>query len=446
MRRARSPTSSACSSPASSSPPTCCPPTSPARRCMTSGPGTSCSGRGRCSPTCCSPTRSTGPRPRRRRRCWKPMAEQQVTGRPVPAAAAAFIVLATDNPIENEGNYPLAEAQLDRFLLRTRLGYLPPEGEAAMLRQRLEQAGRATPLRAVVDVQGLLELRESRHQVHVGDDGLGYVVRLLTATREHPKVSVGREPARRYRGHRPARGHAAADGRDQVTPETSRRSPCPRSRTGSCCARSCGCGTSPARTLSPTCWPRSPRRRPGRTPRRSPRRTAAPAPAGPPTAGPAHGDQRAAESAQDDRPAAGLSLSWAPTAHYRRLASVALVPLLAAVVLGRPGYLVLAAPEGGGAGARGPPPRLRRPGLACGCPPTAASRVSRSSSPVNADPDGPADSAGVRLSLPPALAVSGGPAAVAPAAVVRQRWDKRASRSGLARCRVAAARSRRSGG
>ena len=132
------------------------------------------------------------------------MAEQQVTvdgqSRPLPQP---FIVLATDNPIEYEGTYPLPEAQLDRFLLRTRLGYLPPEGEAAMLRQRLEQAGRATPLRAVVDVQGLLELRESLHQVHVGDDVLSYVVRLLTATREHPKVSVGREPARRHRGHRP---------------------------------------------------------------------------------------------------------------------------------------------------------------------------------------------------------------------------------------------------
>ena len=141
--------------------------------------------------------------------------------------------------------------------------------------------------------------------------------------------------------------------------------------------------------------------------------TAAPAPAGPPTAGPAHGDQRAAESAQDDRPAAGLSLSWAPTAHYRRLASVALVPLLAAVVLGRPGYLVLAAPVVAALALA-----ARRPRYGA----RANVRVSADRCfegeqviiTVNAEPDGPADSAGVRLSLPPALAVSGGPGSGGP--------------------------------
>jgi len=148
------------------------------------------------------------------------MAEQQVTvdgqSRPLPQP---FIVLATDNPIEYEGTYPLPEAQLDRFLLRTRLGYLPPEGEAAMLRQRLEQAGQVPDLRAVVDAQGLLELRESLHQVHVGDDVLSYVVRLLTATREHPKVAVGASPRGGIAVTDLARGHAVADGRDYVTPE-----------------------------------------------------------------------------------------------------------------------------------------------------------------------------------------------------------------------------------
>ena len=74
------------------------------------------------------------------------MAEQQVTvdgqTRQLPQP---FIVLATDNPIEYEGTYPLPEAQLDRLLLRTRLGYLPPEGEAVMLRQRLDRAGQLRP-------------------------------------------------------------------------------------------------------------------------------------------------------------------------------------------------------------------------------------------------------------------------------------------------------------
>jgi uncharacterized protein (DUF58 family) len=141
--------------------------------------------------------------------------------------------------------------------------------------------------------------------------------------------------------------------------------------------------------------------------------TAAPAPAGSPAAGPAHGDQRAAEPAQDDRPATGLGLSWAPTAHYRRLASVALLPLLAAVVLGRPGYLVLAAPMVAALALA-----ARRPRYGA----RANVRVSAGRCfegdqviiTVNAEPDGPADSAGVRLSLPPALAVSGGPGSGSP--------------------------------
>jgi len=148
------------------------------------------------------------------------MAEQQVTvdgqTRPLPQP---FIVLATDNPIEYEGTYPLPEAQLDRFLLRTRLGYLPPGEEAAMLRQQLEQAGHPPRLRARTDAPGLMELRGSLGQVHVGDDVLGYVVRLLTATREHPKVTVGASPRGGIAVTGLARGQALLDGRDYVTPE-----------------------------------------------------------------------------------------------------------------------------------------------------------------------------------------------------------------------------------
>ena len=148
------------------------------------------------------------------------MAEQQVTvdgqTRQLPQP---FIVLATDNPIEYEGTYPLPEAQLDRFLLRTRLGYLTPEREAVMLRQRLERAGQAPALRAVVNAAGLMELRESLNHVHVGDDVLSYVIRLLTATRENPQVSVGASPRGGIAVTDLARGHAVVDGRDYVTPE-----------------------------------------------------------------------------------------------------------------------------------------------------------------------------------------------------------------------------------
>ena len=148
------------------------------------------------------------------------MGELQVTvdgvTRPLPEP---FIVLATDNPIEYEGTYPLPEAQLDRFLLRTRLGYLSPADEAAMLRRRMDQAGQVPVLRAVVDAPGLLRLRESIQQVHVEDDVLGYVVRLVGATREHPQVTVGASPRGGISVTDLARGRALLDGRDYVTPE-----------------------------------------------------------------------------------------------------------------------------------------------------------------------------------------------------------------------------------
>ena len=151
--------------------------------------------------------------------------------------------------------------------------------------------------------------------------------------------------------------------------------------------------------------------------------TAAPAPAAQPVAGPAYGDRPAAGSAEGDRPAAGPApdgppaagpgLSWAPTAHYRRLASVALLPLLAAVVFGRPGYLVLAAPM---VAALALAARRPRYGTQAGVR-VSADRCFEGEQvviAVNAEPGGPADSAGVRLSLPPALTVSGGPGSAGP--------------------------------
>ncbi len=148
------------------------------------------------------------------------MAELQVTvdgqTRPLPEP---FIVLATDNPIEYEGTYPLPEAQLDRFLLRARLGYLAAQDEAVMLRRQLERAAWPPRLRAVTDARGVAGLRASLGQVHVGDDLLAYVVRLLGATRGHAKVAVGASPRGGIALAGLARGHAMLDGRDYVTPE-----------------------------------------------------------------------------------------------------------------------------------------------------------------------------------------------------------------------------------
>jgi MoxR-like ATPase len=119
-----------------------------------------------------------------------------------------FVVLATDNPIEYEGTYPLPEAQLDRFVARIRLGYLDEAGEAEMARRRLDR-GSAPPRPAeILSATALLAMRESLEQVHLDDDLLGYVVRLVAATRSHPQITVGASPRGTLAVIQLARGHA----------------------------------------------------------------------------------------------------------------------------------------------------------------------------------------------------------------------------------------------
>ena len=148
------------------------------------------------------------------------MAEGQVSAdgvtRPLPQP---FIVLATDNPIEYEGTYPLPEAQLDRFIARVSLGYLDADGEAEMVRRRLAR-GSAPPNPAqLTDAAGLLAMRESLEDVQLHPDLLAYVVALTAATRTHPQVTVGASPRGTLAVVQLARGHAALAGRGYVTPE-----------------------------------------------------------------------------------------------------------------------------------------------------------------------------------------------------------------------------------
>jgi MoxR-like ATPase len=148
------------------------------------------------------------------------MAEGQVSldgvTHPLPSP---FVVLATDNPIEYEGTYPLPEAQLDRFIARVSLGYLDAEGEAEMARRRLAR-GSAPPVPPqVTDAARLLAMRESLESVQLHPDLLGYVVALITATRSHPQVTVGASPRGTLAVIQLARGHAVLDGREYVTPE-----------------------------------------------------------------------------------------------------------------------------------------------------------------------------------------------------------------------------------
>jgi MoxR-like ATPase len=148
------------------------------------------------------------------------MAELQVSAdgesRPLPKP---FVVLATDNPIEYEGTYPLPEAELDRFTVRVRLGYLARSGEIEMLRRRLERGSEQPMLRRIADPEQVMALRESLESVEVDDDLLDYVVRLLAATRTHSQVAVGASPRGGLALVQCARARAVLRGRDFVTPQ-----------------------------------------------------------------------------------------------------------------------------------------------------------------------------------------------------------------------------------
>ncbi len=105
-----------------------------------------------------------------------------------------FIVLATDNPIEYEGTYELPEAQLDRFLMRLRLGYLTTGDETAMLRRRVDRATENVELNPVTSPAGVLAMRESLERVEVTPDLLDYIVAIVTATRSDAQVQIGASP------------------------------------------------------------------------------------------------------------------------------------------------------------------------------------------------------------------------------------------------------------
>lgn len=148
------------------------------------------------------------------------MAEGQVSidgqTHPLPTP---FIVLATDNPIEYEGTYPLPEAQLDRFAIKLELKYLSQKDETFMLRRRLDRGSAQPIVNEVVDANDLLAMRESVEQVTVHEDILHYVVSLATATRNHPQVAVGASPRAELDLVQLARARALLNGRDYVIPE-----------------------------------------------------------------------------------------------------------------------------------------------------------------------------------------------------------------------------------
>lgn len=148
------------------------------------------------------------------------MAERQVSVDGVThRLPEPFLVLATDNPIEYEGTYPLPEAQLDRFAIRLELKYLSEPEEATMLRRRLDRGSAPATVRQVVDANDLLDMQESIEQVTVHDDVVHYVVSLAAASRQHPQVAVGASPRAELDLVQLARARALLLGRDYVIPE-----------------------------------------------------------------------------------------------------------------------------------------------------------------------------------------------------------------------------------
>ena len=130
-----------------------------------------------------------------------------------------FIVLATQNPIEYEGTFPLPEAQLDRFLLRIRLGYPKPEDELAIL-DRQQMSHPLDELDQVISVTELLAAQQAiRLTVRVDPLVRQYIVALVTASRRHPEVYLGASPRGSLGLFRTAQARAALHGRDYVLPD-----------------------------------------------------------------------------------------------------------------------------------------------------------------------------------------------------------------------------------
>ncbi len=149
------------------------------------------------------------------------MQEGQVTvegvtyGLPKP-----FVVIATQNPIEQEGTYPLPEAQLDRFLVRLRIGYPSRGEEKEILMRRMERKREEVEITPVVTPEEVLEMQRAVEDVYVSDPILDYIVDVVTATRrDRRNLEIGASPRGSLALMKLARAYATVEGRDYVIPD-----------------------------------------------------------------------------------------------------------------------------------------------------------------------------------------------------------------------------------
>jgi len=152
------------------------------------------------------------------------MQEGQVTieGETLPLPVP-FLVLATQNPIEYEGTFPLPEAQLDRFMLKLTVGYPSMEEEKLILRRRRERRQDEVVLREITEARQVLEMRDTVETIHVNADLESYIASLVHATRVDRRVSVGSSPRGSLAFLKIARANAALENRDFITPDDIKR-------------------------------------------------------------------------------------------------------------------------------------------------------------------------------------------------------------------------------
>lgn len=157
--------------------------------------------------------------PRTQSALLEAMQEQQVSVDGVTyALPRPFLVLATQNPIEFEGTFPLPEAQLDRFLLRLSVGY-PSAADEKTLLTHLQREHPITHLQPVVDAARLIELQRAVWEVYLDSSLQDYILALVSATRNHPDLTLGASPRASLALYRAAQASAAIRGRDHVIPD-----------------------------------------------------------------------------------------------------------------------------------------------------------------------------------------------------------------------------------
>jgi MoxR-like ATPase len=157
--------------------------------------------------------------PRTQSALLEAMEERQVTVEgDTRALPRPFIVLATQNPIELEGTFPLPEAQIDRFLIRIKLGY-PSRDDDHVIMQRFRTASVIDELTPVISTEELIDLQRRRQEVTVDTDIESYIVDLIHATREHPQVELGGSPRAMLALYRTSQALAALRGRPYVIPD-----------------------------------------------------------------------------------------------------------------------------------------------------------------------------------------------------------------------------------